>query len=147
MDIEYFSPDNENSGRNRTPSVFSSRPESPTDSTDERQMLLDVEQNIANLEKTLSDGRRPDDDYGGSKDNGGGGSSGKTNSKKLFSSFGSDKEEGKNDRKRWANGQKNGIMNWTRYTSCIIKIVRQYHDWVHSGQIVWVHSGQIIRVH
>lgn len=106
LDVEYFPTDRDISGRNRASSVFSSRPESPTDSTDERQMLLDVEQNIANLEKTLTDSRRPDDEYGGVKDNGGG-SSGKAHSKKLFSSFSSDKDAGGSDRKRWANRHKN----------------------------------------
>lgn len=106
MDIEYSTNDN----RNRTSSLFSSRPESPTESTDERQMLLDVEQNIANLEKTFTDSRRlderqQDNENSGEKEvvgSGGGGS--RTYKKGLFrySSFTSDKDGGSgNDRKRW----------------------------------------------
>lgn len=110
MDIEYSSM---NDSRNRTPSLFSSRPESPTESTDERQMLLDVEQNIANLEKTFTDSRRlgerkQDNENNGGKEvavGGGGGGGSRTPKKGLFrySSFSSDKDVGGgNDRKRWA---------------------------------------------
>lgn len=94
--------------RNRTFSVFSSQPESPTDSTDERQMLLDIERNIANLEKTYTDGRRSTDGDRGHRDdeNGSGGckaGESRTHKKGLFrySSFTSDKDTGANDRKRW----------------------------------------------
>jgi len=99
-------------GRDRTPPPsFGSRPESPAESTDERQMLLDVERNIANLEKTFTDSRRPSgrqDDGRGRKDDGGG-AVGRTHGKGLFrysSSFGSDRDVadggggGGNDRKR-----------------------------------------------
>lgn len=113
LDIEYSLNDSSGNNiyRNRTLSVFSSRPESPTDSTDERQMLLDVEQNIANLEKTFTDNRRLaggdwQEDGGG----GGGGSSdsagcavtagtGRTHKKGLFNRFNSEKDTG-NERKR-----------------------------------------------
>jgi len=102
LDIEYST----NESRNRTLSLFSSRPESPTESTDERQMLLDVEQNIANLEKTFTDSRRLGERQEDSENNGGKEvvSGSRTHKKGLFrySSFGSDKDAGNgNDRKRW----------------------------------------------
>lgn len=111
LDIEYTTADGGGGGgngssnsRNRTSSLFSSRPESPAESTDERQMLLDVEQNIANLEKTFCDSRRtserPDDETGG----GGGGKDGvdRTPKKGLFryGSYNADKDTTGNDRKR-----------------------------------------------
>lgn len=109
MDIEYL-PDGCNSKghvRNRTFSVFSSQPESPTDSTDERRMLLDIEQNIANLEKKFTDSRRSRDGNYERQDNENGSGNckvgeSKTHKKGLFrcSSFASDKDTSANDRKR-----------------------------------------------
>jgi len=108
LDIEYSST---NDSRNRTPSLFSSRPESPTESTDERQMLLDVEQNIANLERTFTDNRRLGERQQDTENNGGKevvvGAGSRTAPKKglfRYSSFSSDKDVGGgNDRKRWDN--------------------------------------------
>lgn len=75
-------------------------------------MLLDVEQNIANLERTFTDSRRlgdrqQDNENSGGKEvvgGGGGGGGSRTAKKGLFrySSFSSDKDVGGggNDRKR-----------------------------------------------
>lgn len=110
LDIEYSTANNgggggggsSSNGRNRTSSLFSSRPESPTESTDERQMLLDVEQNIANLEKTFCDSRRSNDRQ--EDETGGGGKDGvdRAHKKGLFrySSYNVDKDASGNDRKR-----------------------------------------------
>ncbi|VVC45932.1 Hypothetical protein CINCED_3A016890 [Cinara cedri] len=124
LDIEYSQNDSggdNNIYRNRTLSVFSSRPESPTESTDERQMLLDVEQNIANLERTFTDNRRlggcgerqEDGGGGGSSDSAGGGAltgTGRTHKKGLFNRFNSDKGTGI-DRKSRGAGFKKGVKN------------------------------------
>jgi len=71
-------------------------------------MLLDVEQNIANLERTFTDSRRlgerqQDNENNGGKEVVGGGGGSRTPKKGLFrySSFSSDKDVGGgNDRKR-----------------------------------------------
>ncbi|XP_022168096.1 otoferlin-like isoform X2 [Myzus persicae] len=122
LDIEYST----NDSRNRTPSLFSSRPESPTESTDERQMLLDVEQNIANLERTFTDSRRlgdrqQDNENSGGKEvvgGGGGGGGSRTAKKGLFrySSFSSDKDVGGggNDRKSRGTIFKKGVKSLMR---------------------------------
>lgn len=113
LDIEYSLNDSSGNNiyRNRKMSVFSSRPESPTESTDERQMLLDVEQNIANLEKTFTDnqrlggggggggGDRQEDGQGGGGSNDGAGcavtaGTGRTHKKGLFNRFNSEKDAG-----------------------------------------------------
>ncbi|XP_050432533.1 otoferlin-like isoform X3 [Adelges cooleyi] len=78
LDLEYLT---EGMDRIDRISVFSSRPESPTESTDERQMLLDVQQNIANLEKSFISGQRSD---GGGAEPSGSVQDGKTHKKGLF---------------------------------------------------------------
>lgn len=108
MDIEYFPAGGGSGGRDRTPSVFSSRPESPTDSTDERQMLLDVERNIANLERTYTDSRKATGSGGEHREDeaenggggGGGGSESRTQKKGLFRYSSFTTADGANDRKR-----------------------------------------------
>ncbi|XP_025413884.1 otoferlin-like isoform X4 [Sipha flava] len=120
LDIEYMSSNGSGNGsQNRTPSLFSSRPESPIESTDERQMLLDVEKNIANLEKTFTDsrkmGERQDDEdvAGGAKDSAG---RGRTSKKGLFrySSFTSDKDGGGVERKSRGTMFKKGVKSLMR---------------------------------
>ncbi|XP_050539137.1 otoferlin-like isoform X2 [Daktulosphaira vitifoliae] len=85
LDVEYVNDNEEYTDRI---SLMSSRPESPLNSMDERQMLLDVEQNIANLEKTFTNNKYM------CSDNIDNGSIGKTHKKGFFrySSFHSVKE-------------------------------------------------------
>ncbi|XP_038103984.1 otoferlin isoform X1 [Culex quinquefasciatus] len=95
FDVSYQSPDDE-SGNFESSHVVKSLHQQSSSIDDDQQMLLDIEQNIANLEKSLHQDRGPTGGErssfsggGGDRGGGGGGSSSKPNILKRVMSSGS----------------------------------------------------------